>query len=60
MEYWALQTFTTRNKSTILSTDDFFGFIRNAKVFLKLNLKTEFNQIRMISEGIEKKPFNIK
>ena len=60
IDYRGLNRITKKNRTHLPRTDEMFDRLGDAKYFTKLDLKTEFNQIRVNPTDIEKTAFNTK
>jgi hypothetical protein len=59
-DYRALNAVTIKNKYPMPRIEDLFDQLRGAKVFLKIDLQSGYNQIRVREEDIEKTTFSTK
>lgn len=59
-DYRALNWIPKWNNAPLRKYDEMFDRLGRSSVFTKMNLNTEFNQIRMKPEDVEKAAFNSK
>ena len=60
IDFRQLNKVTVKNKYTLSRIDDLFDQLKGMKIFLKIDLKSGYHQVRIKNEGINKTAFRAR
>ena len=60
IDYYQLNKMTIKNQYPLPSIDDLFDQVQGSKIFLKIDLRSRYHQVRIHDEDIQKTSFRTR